>query len=246
MKPKGSCWAGVITVFVVTTACILLVASMDGFDSLANEQKCNLNLVCHLHSWRQLPLQRTTNTALPVPPPAISSIDAKSQFKQLSKRDTNKIPMKTNPVTINHETLPGDREVEEVVQNEHAQEVTDLQEIVAEDGVTLEGLTHQSMEDYGLSRKEIESFFTCFVNSDCGLGYGCFEGRCKPGCSKHQDCPRGYECQYGRWGYRCFEKKGWHRECRVHLRLCSRHHQCCSGYCGRGAKGKVLMCRPVV
>ena len=90
---------------------------------------------------------------------------------------------------------------------------------------------------------EVEGSLICLVNGDCGLGYACYEGRCKPGCSKHQDCPSGYQCRYGRYGYRCFEKTGWHRECRAHLRVCSRHLQCCSGLCER-RRGDML-CRVV-
>lgn len=92
---------------------------------------------------------------------------------------------------------------------------------------------------------EVESSVGCLANGDCGLGYACYEGRCKPGCSKHQDCLSGYECLYGRYGYRCFEKTGWHRECREHLRVCSRHLQCCSGRCAKG-KGGDMLCRSVV
>lgn len=95
-----------------------------------------------------------------------------------------------------------------------------------------------------MERSAMESLTACLVNGDCGLGYGCFEGVCKPGCSTHSECPSGYECRYGRWGYRCFEKTGWHRECREHLRVCSRHLQCCSGVCER-RRGDML-CRSVV
>ena len=127
-----------------------------------------------------------------------------------------------------------DNYVEEGRHQEQSSKETTIQEETKPDGLEIDADT---------ASENIEPFEICRVNGDCGLGYRCLKGLCRPGCSKHLDCPKWYECRYGRYGHRCFEKTGWHRECRFHLRFCSRHSQCCSGYCGRRSKGKELMCR---
>ena len=84
----------------------------------------------------------------------------------------------------------------------------------------------------------------CEINTECPPGYRCLEASCVRGCDSTEDCPDRYHCKYGRYGYRCFEKTGRHRECMEHGHFCRRHSQCCTGYCGRRSKGGDFLCSP--
>ncbi|KAJ5561974.1 hypothetical protein N7461_000735 [Penicillium sp. DV-2018c] len=114
---------------------------------------------------------------------------------------------------------------------------------VAQEAETAQDIP-ESESDYGEINNLKLPTQSCLVNGDCGSGYRCNEGWCILGCDKHQDCPKGYQCDYGRWGYRCFTKRGPSRECREHLAFCFWDAQCCSGVCGRRARGKPLLCWP--
>lgn len=260
-KSKNSWRVGSITVLVITAAWVFIVVSPDTFNKLVTVNDCDRIFVCQFLLWREPANQRPYSVT-------ISTADAPSwetgsYHPKLDERDVDDVslgniasivgdnelateyPPAKNEIAQNEDQVHEDNEMQMDIQEE---ENRPTQEDEQTQDNYMEGLSHQEKLteetiDADTESDDIGLLHACLLNGDCGLGYMCFKGQCRPGCSKHLDCPNGYECRYGRYGYRCFEKKGWHRECKVHLRFCWRHHQCCSGYCGRKSKGKSLMCR---
>lgn len=254
MANRKSWKTGIISCVVVTTACTLLVLTAKGFNRLMTEENCH-SAMCHLQPWWEHTVyQSSAEIPTPLSTVSPSGMTTDAPHMQLKRETSNATGNPTEtPTEKTEKTAVETTAVEipscELTSCEHTQS-NDPGRGMAQ-GTTAETvpLGDDSKSEHGMDQieEESQSQFGCLNNGDCGLGYECFEGRCRPGCSKHQDCPFGYECRYGRYGYRCFEKTGWHRECREHLRFCNRHGQCCSGWCGRGrGKGKgVLMCRKI-
>jgi hypothetical protein len=111
------------------------------------------------------------------------------------------------------------------------------------------GLQLEVFEDITTREKKLDGLpppyaRVCEINAECPPGYRCLEASCVRGCDSTEDCPDRYHCKYGRYGYRCFEKTGRHRECMEHGHFCRRNSQCCTGFCGRRPKGGDFLCTP--
>jgi hypothetical protein len=175
-----------------------------------------------------------------------------NELEQVSDQAGGTNAQNVNQVQEDDKSATGSQEVDnapiledEQTKDNYIEEVSDREENTEEEtNIQEEEIKPEDLKiNADFESMELEALHACFVNGDCGSGYQCFKGQCRPGCSNDLDCPKGYECRYGRYGHRCFQRKGWHRECKVHLRFCFRHSQCCSGYCSRRFKGQALMCR---
>jgi hypothetical protein len=241
-------WASIT--FVLALICLVFVIM-----SVSLTNGCMNNTCYDPYRWKSRPTikHEAHNPAMMAP-----TVKPELEYTHLTRRDMSNIPdvgvpsspTEDKPVQADDQALEGHHDPEEnqkKTQPEGSEQVPDD----TQKEETVQKLPESESKSLSLSESDINEINSlslptqsCLVNGDCGSGYQCYEGWCYLGCDKHQDCPKGYQCDYGRWGYRCFTKKGPHRECREHLAFCTWDVQCCSGVCGRRAKGKALLCWP--
>jgi hypothetical protein len=167
------------------------------------------------------------------------------------------IPSLSTKDVISEERNTAENELHTQEQREESPALTTLEipDIPSKDSILEEGnrtekeLQLEGLEDITTREKKEEGLpppyaRVCEINTECPPGYRCLEASCVRGCDSTEDCPDKYHCKYGRYGYRCFEETGRHRECMEHGHFCRRHLQCCTGYCGRRSKGGDFLCSP--